>query len=105
MVVTTYLDSSSNPERAAAVNTIAAFDLPLAYVRGEREEPGELPYAERFQYVLFPSNDVSEQTGRVYEPDPQADAVYVMRLSEALCLGRGSFSIEEFGEFVVARGL
>jgi len=106
VVVTTYLDATQDPRRAAMTNTLSIFDLDAAYVRGDREEPGALPYAERFRYVRFLSAFVSEEEDiPTYEADPLADAVYVMHHTEVPVTEMDRFEIVEFGEYVVARGI
>ncbi|MCL2810824.1 MAG: glycosyltransferase family 39 protein [Clostridia bacterium] len=104
VVVTTYHVANESPARAAIANTMTVFDLDAAYVRGEREEPGMLPYRERFWHVSFLNNFVEREEGATFEADPLADAVYVMHHYEALMIDANRFVIEEFGEFVVARG-
>ncbi len=91
--VTTRLYPHDAPDAAAALNTMWAFDLPLAYVRAEQELPGELPYKERFQYVYFPS----------YTMDPQISAAYILHSAEIDSIDTTPFDVQTFGEFYVLR--
>ncbi|MDR3051408.1 MAG: glycosyltransferase family 39 protein [Oscillospiraceae bacterium] len=91
-VVTTRLYPNDNPGRAAALQAIRAYGLDPAYVRGETQTPGQLPYAERFSYIYFPS----------YTQGFASDAAYVLYGSEAEQVDPAGFrEIITFGEYAV----
>lgn len=72
--------------------TIWGFGLDGAYVRGEEELPGELPYEERFSYVYFPNYDWSQA---------EENTVYILHNAEAYVVDGEGYTLADFGEYMV----